>query len=543
MDKKTTQLKKLITSKDLSFLMEVHNGLSAKIAEEAGFQGLWGSGLSISAACGVRDNNEMSWTQVLDVIEYITDATSKPLLLDGDTGYGNFNNMRRLVKKLESRHVAGVCIEDKIFPKTNSFIDGEAQPLADIDEFAGKIKAGKDAQSDDDFVIVARVEAFIAGWGLQEALKRAESYHQAGADAILIHSKISRPDEVLAFKKEWADRLPVVIVPTKYYSTPTEVFKEAGFSTVIWANHLMRTCISSMQQTSSQIFNEQSLVNVEERVVPVKEVFRLQGADELKQAEKLYLPKDKEKTSALILAASQGKGLGDLTLDKPKAMVSIAGKPLLDRILSTINGIGIKDITVVRGFQKETIAQPNVKFVDNDDFENTQEVVSLHQGLKEKEGAVLVSYGDVLYHKYIPSSLLESDADFSLVVDSDLENSQNKGRYGDFVVCEKPYDKHNFEMTSSLKEMKSGQIDKQNVHGEWMGLFKASSKGLSFLKELLTEHSKNETFSKMRMSELFNSLVSKGQKVEVIYSKGHWLDVDELKDVLKASELKGEAAL
>ena len=145
---RAAKLKEIINSNDLRFLMEVHNGLSAKIAEEAGFKGFWGSGLSISASCAVRDNNELSATQVLDILEYITDATSAPLLLDGDTGYGNFNNMRRLVKKLESRQVAGVCIEDKLFPKTNSFIDGDAQPLADVDEFAGKIKAGKDSQKD-----------------------------------------------------------------------------------------------------------------------------------------------------------------------------------------------------------------------------------------------------------------------------------------------------------------------------------------------------------------------------------------------------------
>src|SRR5258708_2465006 len=205
--KKTARLKAMLSAPSLSFLMEAHNGLSAKIAEEAGFEGIWGSGLSISAALGVRDNNEASWTQVLEVVEFMSDATSVPILLDGDTGYGNFNSMRRLVGKLEQRGVAGVCIEDKIFPKTNSFIRGSAQPLAEIDEFAGKIKAGKEAQRDDDFVIVARVEAFIAGWGLDEALRRAEAYRAAGADAILIHSALRAPTEILAFKKEWADRL------------------------------------------------------------------------------------------------------------------------------------------------------------------------------------------------------------------------------------------------------------------------------------------------------------------------------------------------
>src|SRR5439155_14119355 len=203
---KAAKLKQLIRSPELSFLMEAHNGLSARIAEEAGFEGLWASGLSISAALGVRDSNEASWTQVLEVLEFMADATRVPILVDGDTGHGNFNNMRRLVCKLEQRGIAGVCIEDKVFPKTNSFINGTAQPLAEVEEFCGRIKAGKDAQKNDEFVIVARVEAFIAGWGLQEALRRAEAYRQAGADAILIHSAQRSPHEILSFKEEWGDR-------------------------------------------------------------------------------------------------------------------------------------------------------------------------------------------------------------------------------------------------------------------------------------------------------------------------------------------------
>ena len=290
MIKKTTQFKQMLQSDQVEFLMEAHNGLSAKIVEEAGFKGIWGSGLSISAALGVRDNNEASWTQVLDVMEFMSDATNIPILLDADTGYGNFNNVRRLVRKLEQRNVAAMCMEDKLFPKTNSFIGGEQQPLAQIDEFAGKIKAAKDTQSDPDFCVVARVEAFIAGWGLAEALKRAEAYYQAGADAILMHSKIATADQILSFMDEWQDRCPVVIVPTMYYETPTSLFEEIGVSVVIWANHLLRSSIKAMQQTAAQIYSDQSLAAVEPEIVSVKEIFRLQNAAELKDAEKRYLP-------------------------------------------------------------------------------------------------------------------------------------------------------------------------------------------------------------------------------------------------------------
>ena len=290
MEKKSTQFRKLLNSKKLEFILEAHNGISAKIVEEAGFKGIWGSGLSISAALGVRDNNEASWTQVLDVMEFMSDATSIPILLDADTGYGNFNNVRRLVKKLEQRSIAAMCIEDKLFPKTNSFIGGEKQVLAQIEEFSGKIKAAKDTQNDPDFSVVARVEAFIAGWPIEEVLKRANAYQEAGADAVLIHSKISTAEQVLEFMKHWKNKCPVVIVPTMYYNTPTEEFERAGISLIIWANHMLRSSIKAMQETASIICQHKSISPVEKEIVTVKEIFRLQNADELKKAEGIYLP-------------------------------------------------------------------------------------------------------------------------------------------------------------------------------------------------------------------------------------------------------------
>ncbi len=284
------RFRQLLTSDRTEFALEAHNGLSARIVEEAGFQAIWASGLSMSASLGVRDNNEASWTQVLEVLEFMADAVDIPILVDADTGYGNFNNVRRLVHKLEQRGVAAMCIEDKLFPKTNSFIRSEGQPLADIREFAGKITAAKDSQSDPDFSVVARVEALIAGWGQDEALRRATAYHDAGADAILIHSKRNTPDEILSFIEAFGNRCPVVIVPTMYATTPTETFEEAGVSLVIWANHMIRSSISAMQATAAEIHAARSVAGLEDRIASVKEIFRLQNAAELEAAESRYLP-------------------------------------------------------------------------------------------------------------------------------------------------------------------------------------------------------------------------------------------------------------
>lgn len=531
--KKTTQLREMIHSSNLEFIMEAHNGLSAKIVEEAGFKGIWGSGLSLSAALGVRDNNEASWTQVLDVLEFMSDATNIPILLDGDTGYGNFNNMRRLVKKLEQRDIGGVCIEDKLFPKTNSFISGETQPLADIDEFCGKIKAAKDAQHDDDFVVVARVEAFIAGWGLDEALRRAEAYRQAGADAVLIHSKKSNPSDIEAFMKVWANRHPVIIVPTKYYSTPTDHFRELGINMIIWANHNVRTAITSMQQASRQIYKDQSLINVEDKIASVSEIFRLQGAEELKQAEKKYLPTSGKQVNTIILAASQGARLGELTKEIPKALLKINGKTLLSTQIDALNQVGIKDISVVRGYAKDKVVASNIKTLNNDEHASTSELYSLYLAKEELKQNTVVSYGDILYKSYILNELLNDNNDITLIVDADTEKTED---YRDYISADKPYSKKSFMDSISLRKM-STDINESEIHGEFIGLWKMNEKGRSIVVKTLEKLASRENFKQLRLSDLFNAIVSEGQTVAVKYIKGSWLDVDDIVDLQKVSDL------
>lgn len=535
---KFTQLRTLLKSPDLRFIMEAHSALSAKIVEEAGFEGIWASGLSMSAALGVRDNNELSWTQVLDQLEYMSDAVSIPILVDGDTGYGNFNNVRRLVRKLEERGIAGVCIEDKLFPKTNSFIDGDKQQLSDIDEFCSRIKAGKDAQRDDDFVLVTRIEAFIAGWGLDEALRRAEAYQAAGSDAILIHSALSRPTEVLAFKKEWGDRLPVVIVPTKYHSTPTEVFREAGFSLAIWANHLLRAAVTAMQETAATIAREQNLRSVEDRIAPVKEIFRLQGASELQEAEERYLPRRQASCRALILAASRGTELGELTEQRPKTMVKVRGRPLLSHIVSAYNAAGVKRIGVVRGWRAEAIDLPSLAYADNPDYADSGELLSLAKGLDSDADDAMdlfVSYGDVIFNHYILDALNEAGEEFAIAVDTDWRESANRGRAADYVACTQPHSRRNFYQQVYLESV-GEDLPEARIHGEWMGFLRVSAAALPRLREVVRGLAADPVHRQAKMQAVLAELMRRGSKIRVIYTTGHWLDVDSLDDVLAASE-------
>jgi phosphoenolpyruvate phosphomutase len=530
---RSAKLRQMLQSAELEFLMEAHNGLSARIVREAGFKGIWASGLSISAQFGVRDNNEASWTQVVEVLEFMADASDLPILLDGDTGYGNFNNMRRLVRKLEQRGIAGVCIEDKQFPKTNSFLNGERQPLADIEEFVGKIAAGKDTQQDPNFCIVARVEALIAGWGMEEALRRAEAYRLAGADAILIHSKLSKPDEIVTFAKEWGRRAPLVIVPTRYYSTPTDVFRQAGISTVIWANHLVRSAVAAMQGVAREIFESQTLVNVEDRIASVNEIFRLQDADEYTAAERLYLSTSGAPRAAVVLAATRGRGLEAITADRPKVMLPIAGKPLLRWLVDGFKKENINDITVVGGYRADAIDAAGIKLVVNERYAETGELTSLSRGLESLDSDAVIAYGDLLFRSYVLRDLVENKSDFAVVVDSLMSGNSNH-TVRDFAYCSRGDDRGLFG-TPVLLERVTGSADAQRLpQGRWVGMLNVSRAGLAKLKAVLADLRVQEGFDKLDMPALLNALIAAGAAIEVLYVHGHWRGVNDLDDLRRA---------
>jgi phosphoenolpyruvate phosphomutase len=538
---KTTQLRNMLTSGHTEFILEAHNGLSARIVEETGFKGIWGSGLALSAQHAVRDNNELSWTQVVSQLEFMTDATSIPILLDGDTGYGDFNNMRRLVRKLSQIGVAGVCIEDKLFPKSNSFIQGERQPLEDIQTFCGKIQAGKDSQTDEDFSIVARVEAFIAGWGLDEALKRAEAYHAAGADAILIHSKHSQPDEVLEFAAEWANRSPLVLVPTKYYATRTEVFEQAGISLVIWANHMIRTCITAMQATAANIHKTRSLVECEGGIATVSEIFRLQGADELLEAEKRYARGGDHPVSAIVLAASRGQGMDELTHERPKVMLPVGGVPMLRRQVDKFKKQGINDITVVAGYRHDAIDVQGADIVVNQDWESTGELASLSCAMSGFSADTVIIYGDLLFRSYMLHNLLDWDAELLVAVDSSPLTNVT-GNVNDLAWCSADDNRAMYQQKVDLEQVASAS-DRTGrpADGRWIGMLRVAGKGAQQLLNALETLQDRSDFQTLGLPDLLNQLVKDGHAPQVQYVHGHWMDINNLDDLERAGAFENAA--
>jgi phosphoenolpyruvate phosphomutase len=285
MESKTTILRRHLAGTETLMVAGVHDGLSAKVAERHGFAAVWASGLGISAVQAVPDASILTMGELLSATVIINDACDVPVIADCDSGFGNVHNVTRMVRKYEGAGIAGVCIEDKTYPKLNSFVDGP-QALIPTAEFCAKIRAGKAAQRNPDFVIIARVEALIAGLGQQEAQLRASAYAAAGADAILIHSRSSDPDEVLTFARQWSGAVPLVVVPTKYPSITLDEIARVGIRVVIFANHALRASVTAMDDAFSELRRQGSSQTIEASIAPLTQVFELQGVSAMKALEK-----------------------------------------------------------------------------------------------------------------------------------------------------------------------------------------------------------------------------------------------------------------
>ena len=270
--------------------MATHSPLSAKLAEEAGFDALWASGFELSALYGLADVSLITMTQHIEMLRAIARASALPIIADIDTGFGNAVNVAHAVAEYERAGAAAVVIEDKSFPKMTSLVAGGRQELLRIEEFQGKIEAACAARSSDDFCVIARVEALIAGLGQAEALKRAQAYCEAGADMILIHSKQKTPDEIGAFIAAWDGLVPLVLVPTAYPQMTVDRIAATGkVGIVIWGNHAIRASVAAMQEVFARVLADGGLHGVEETIAPVTEIFRLQKMDDIKDLEQRFL--------------------------------------------------------------------------------------------------------------------------------------------------------------------------------------------------------------------------------------------------------------
>jgi len=287
---KGRQLKDRIAGRGLVQVMAGHSPLSAKLAAEAGFDGIWASGFELSALHGLPDVSLVSMTQHLETMRAMGEACGLPVIADIDTGFGNAINVIHAIEQYERAGAAAVVIEDKSFPKVTSLIAGGRQDLLRVEEFQGKIEAACATRKDPDFLVIARCEALIAGLGEAEALTRSAAYEEAGADMILIHSKQKTPDEVESFVRAWQGTAPIVVVPTAYPEFTVERMRALGkIAITIWGNHAIRAAVTAMQQVFRRILDDGGIQGADKAIVSVEEIFRLQGMDRVKQDERRFL--------------------------------------------------------------------------------------------------------------------------------------------------------------------------------------------------------------------------------------------------------------
>ena len=281
------RLRQLLALRPIVKAMEVHNGLTGLLVEKTiveqngqpdQFDAMWISSLCDSTAKGKPDIELVDMTSRLQTVQDVLEVTTKPIILDGDTG-GLIEHFVYNLRSLERLGVSAVIIEDKTGLKRNSLFGTEVEQEQDsIEHFCQKITAGKNALLTNELMVIARIESLILEKGQEDALARAHAYVKAGADAIMIHSRSKTPDEVLAFcdafRKEDA-HTPIVAVPTSYNSVTEQELSEHGVNIVIYANQLTRSAFPAMQETAVSILKHKRAKEADEHLMPIRDIITL----------------------------------------------------------------------------------------------------------------------------------------------------------------------------------------------------------------------------------------------------------------------------
>jgi phosphoenolpyruvate phosphomutase len=547
---KASDLRQLLARPGLVPAVGAHDALSAKLIEAAGFPVVWSSSFTVSAAQrAMPDVNLLTMTETLETARHLNNAVAIPVIADCDNGYGNAVNVVRTVEEYERAGIAALCFEDNIFPKTCSLYPGVRRELVPVEEHAGKIRAAKRAQRNPDTIIIARTEAFIAGWGLEEALRRAHAYAEAGADMILVHSKAPTAVEVLAFMRRWDAPTPIVAVPTLYPSVRWEELEGAGVKLVIWANQVLRGAVKGVQDTLAVLGRERRLDALVSHIVTLDEIYRHVGVEEFKRIENEFLPRGASDVHAVIIAAGSGKSLLPLTEDRPKCMLDIKGRTVLERQLETLRAGGIHDIAVVRGYRKETVAASGVRFYDNDRFDETGELSSLWAAEPELHGRLLFLYADILFERTLLERLLRAEGDIVIAVDRTWVDQRDRllplTKPIDLVLTTDPPQPGHRSLgeDSSDDLMRIGQhVPPEAATGEFIGLAVFTPQGVAAMREVYgralaagtAPFHEAESLGRAAFTDLLQALVAAGQRVTCVSTWKGWLEIDTFEDYQRA---------
>jgi len=564
-DARVGSLKKLLDQGRLVRVIEAHNGLSAIIGNDIsvedgegngrGFDALWVSSLTETAAKGHPDVEILGFTSRLNTIHEVAEVSNKPIIVDGDTGMDS-NHFEYMVKKMERAGVSAVIIEDKVFPKRNS-LDGEAkQTLEDPKTFAAKIRRGREIRINDSFLIIARIESLIAGAGLEDALMRARAYLDAGADGIMIHSKSKDPAEILRFAEEYKKicqelgvKKPLISVPTAYNTITDEELHKRGFNIVIHANHMLRSSCKAMEDVCRMILASGRSMETDPFCAPVKHVFRLVGFEDVKQKDAENEDMLMNKMRVIIPAAGEHPDLEGVLGGRPCCMLDINGKTILERQIEATGKFGLKNVVVIRGHQKGQIRAEGVKFFDNDDYANTSVMASLMKAKEEfGEGFIYVN-SDIIFEEEMIKGLMAEDSDIVIIVDGSYRNHKHDvDKRLDLVTLKHSSGGHrNLKRKGNFALRIGKNIPKEMADGEFIGMAKFSREGAANLRKVyedcMEKHKgrfhEADSVERSGITDMLQELIDRGFKVSVIEVYQGWTEIHNKDDIERA---RGEVA-
>jgi len=552
-------LKNKIKKKGFVRIIEVHNGLSALIGERAQvkqkneiieYDGFWESSLTDSAAKGMPDAEIIGYDSRIHTINEILNVTTKPLIIDGDTG-GAPSQFEYFVKQLERLGVSAVIIEDKVFPKRNSLDPFARQTLEDPEIFSQKIQRGNDVKISEDFMIIARVESLITGVGLEDALKRAEKYIAAGVDGIMIHSKKNVAYDILDFANQYnilckniGHRPPLVSVPTTYNLIKDQELADHGFNIIIHANHLLRAAHKAMKKASETILLNDRNFEAEPILSSVPDIFKEVGFEWIKAQDQKY---SKEQKISVIIPAA-GKDIN--FMDRPKALVDICNKTILKRQLEVLRRVGLLNIAIVRGYKGEMIDYENIKYYENPQFEKNHSLFSLFCAQNNMDNGFILLFSDILFNEEILKALIQSNGDIVLLVDNSYSyHKHDIDKKLDLIISKTKQSSfyRTLQPSTMIEVTKIGKnIDKDLADYEFIGMAYFSEKGAEILKKVYDDCKKrlktekfheSESFNRSSITDIIQEIIDRGFTVNALQVYKGWIEIHNMKDKEIAEEM------
>jgi phosphoenolpyruvate phosphomutase len=565
-DERRRKLREIIGQKGFVRMIEAHSGLSALVGETARierdgqiveYDGFWESSLTDAATKGLPDAEIVGNPSRLHTIDEILNVTSKPMIVDGDTG-GSAAQFEYFVRTLERLGVSAVIIEDKMFPKRNSLDASARQVLEDPEVFAQRIFRGRAARITDDFMVVARLESLIAGLGMEDAFRRAKEYIEAGVDGIMIHSKSDSPDRILAFAdaydeccKPFGHRPVLVCVPTTYNLITDVELAQHGFNVIIHANHLLRSSYRAMLQAAEMILVGDRGFESEALCAPVSSVFAQVGFDQVKDKDREY--SRVQRLSMIIPAA----GRDPVFMETPKALIDISGQPILAYQLDSIRKVGIGQVAVVRGYKGERFDEfsdeGNLVFHTNAHYAEKHSLYSLFCAEEEMEHGFVIAYSDILFNEEILRRLIVTEADVVLAVDNTYRYHEHEvDKKLDLVISHGRRSAHYRRLHPArlTRITRIGKnIDVETADYEFVGLAYFSEEGARILRKVYHDclvtvdgpFHEAESFALAGVTDLLQEVIDRGFVVHGMEFYHGWMEIHKREDVeIAAVELDGD---